>query len=76
MRVTHHVEPLVSRGLAVTVQQPANAIDENLGAAAGNAVQPCGDEPIDDLRNVELRQPRQVNHLGRRQRVQLEIRIP
>ena len=54
MRVTHHVEPLISRGLGVTVQQPANAIDENFGAAAGNAVQPCGDEPIDDRRNVEL----------------------
>ena len=51
VRMTHHVEPLVGRRLAVAVQQPAHAIDENLGAAAGNAVEPGGDQPIDDLRH-------------------------
>ena len=75
MRVAHHVEPFVRGRLAVTVQKPAHAIDENLGAAAGNAVEARGDQPIDDLGHAELRQPRQVDHFGRRQRVQLEIRI-
>ena len=75
MRLTHDVEPFVGRRLAVAMQQPANPIDENLGAAAGNAVEPRGDESIDDLGHADLRQPRQVNHFGRRQRVQLEIWI-
>ena len=75
MRLTHDVEPFVGGRLAVAMQQPANPVDENLGAAAGNAVEPRGDEPIDDLGHADLRQPRQVNHFGRRQRVQLEIGI-
>ena len=75
MRMTHDVEPFVGGRLAVAMQQPANAIDENLGAAAGNAVETRGDEPIDDLGHADLRQPRQVNHFRRRQRVQLEIGI-
>ena len=75
VRVAHHVEPFVGGRLAVAVQQLAHAIDEDLGAAARNAVEPGGDETIDDRRHRQLRQARQVNHLRRRQRVQLERRI-
>ena len=74
MRVAHDVEPLVGGRLAVAVQQLAHAIDENLGAAAGNAVEPGRDQPVDHRRHRQLRQPREVNHLRRRQRVQLERR--
>ena len=49
MRVAHHVEPFVGRRLAVAVQQLAHAIDEDLGAAAGNAVEAGGDQPLDHL---------------------------
>ena len=33
--------------LRVAVQQLADAIDEDLGAAAGNAVEAGGDQPLD-----------------------------
>ena len=49
MRVTHDVEPFVGRRLAIAMQQAANAVDEYLRAAAGNAVEPRGDKTIDDL---------------------------
>ena len=75
VRVAHHVEPLVGRRLAVAVQQLAHAIDEDLGAAAGNAVEAGVDQPLDDLRHRQLREPRDVDHFGRRQRVQPERRI-
>ena len=55
MRVAHHVEPLVGGRLAVAVQQLAHAIDENLGAAAGNAVEAGRDQPLDDRRHRQLR---------------------
>ena len=47
MRVAHHVEPFVGGRLAVAVEQLADAIDEDLGAATGNAVEAGGDQPID-----------------------------
>ena len=75
MRVAHDVEPFVRRRLAVAVQQLAHAIDEDLGAAAGNAVEARGDQPIDHGRHRQARRAREVDHLGRRQRVQLERRI-
>ena len=75
VRVAHDVEPFVGGRLAVAVQQLADAIDEDLGAAAGNAVEAGGDQPIDHRRHRQLRQPRQVDHFRRRQRVQLERRI-
>ena len=74
MGVAHDVEPFVGRRLAVAVQQPADAVDEDLGAAAGNAVEAGGDQPLDHRRHRQLRQARQVNDLRRRQRVQLERR--
>ena len=47
VRVAHDVEPLVGGRLAVAVQQLAHAVDENLGAAAGDAVEARGDQPLD-----------------------------
>ena len=76
VRVAHDVEPLVGRRLAVAVEQLAHAIDEDLGAAAGNAVEPGRDEPLDDLRHRQPRQAREVDDFGRRERVQPERRIP
>ena len=55
MRVAHHVEPFVGGGLAVAMQEMANAIDEDLGAAPGNTVEACSDQAIDDVRNTEAR---------------------
>ena len=75
VRLAHDVEPFVGGRLAVAVEQLAHAVDENLGAAAGNAVEPGGDQAIDHRGHRQLRQPRDVNHLRRRQRVQLELRI-
>ena len=72
VRVAHDVEPLVGGRLAVAVQQLAHAVDENLGAAARDAVEAGGDQPLDDRRHRQLRQARQVDHLRRRERVQLE----
>ena len=65
MRVAHDVEPLVGGRLVVAVEDLAHAIDENLGAAARNAVETGGDQPIDDLRHRQLRQPRDVHHFRR-----------
>ena len=75
MRLAHDAEPLVGGRLAVAVEQLANAIDEDLGAAAGHAVEPGGDEPAIDLGHGQLRHPRDVQHLRRRERVQLEVGI-
>ena len=71
----HDVNPFVRRCLAVTVQQATDAIDQDLGAAAGNAVETRCSQPVDDGRHGQLGQARQVNHLGRRERVQFERRI-
>ena len=73
MRMAHHVEPLVGGRLAVAVQQLADAIDEDLGAAAGDAVEAGRDQPRDHLGHRQLRHPRDVQHFRRRQRVQLEV---
>ena len=76
VRLAHHTQPLVCRRLSVAVQQLPHAVDEDLGASTGNAVEAGGDEPRDDRRHRQLRHARDVQHLGRRQRVQLEVRIP
>ena len=75
VRVPHHVEPLVGGRLAVAVQQLADAIDEDFSAATRDAVEARGDQPVEHLGDRKLRQPREVDHLRRRQRVQLERRI-
>ena len=51
VRLAHDVEPLVGRRLAVAVEQLAHAIDQDLRAAAGNAVEPGRDQPLDHLRH-------------------------
>ena len=50
MRVAHDVEPLVGRRLVVAVEDLADAIDEDLGAAARNAVETGRDQPVDHRR--------------------------
>ena len=72
MRVPHDVEPFVGRRLAVAVQPLADAVDENFGAAAGNAVEAGRHQAIDDRRHRQLREAREVNDFRRRERVQLE----
>ena len=57
MRVAHDAEPLVGGRLAVAVQQLAHAIDQDLGAAARNAVEAGRDQPVDHLGHRQLRQP-------------------
>src|SRR4051812_27798648 len=76
MRVSHHVEPLVSARFSVTVQQLAHAIDENLRASARNAVEARRDQALDDRWYGQLRQAREVNDFWRRERVELESGIP
>ena len=49
MRVAHHVEPFVRGRLAVAVEQLPHPIDQDLGAAAGDAVEAGRDQPIDHL---------------------------
>ena len=75
VRLAHHAQPLVRRRLAVAVQQLPHAVHEDLGASAWNAVEAGGDEPRDDRGHGQLRHARDMQHLGRRQRVQLEVRV-
>ena len=53
-----------------------SSADENFGAAAGNAVETGANQSRDDLRYWQPRQAREMNHLGRRQRMQLEVGVP
>jgi hypothetical protein len=54
LRVAHDVEPLIRAGLAVAVQNPAHPIDQNLGPAAGDAVESGGDQTLDHARHRQL----------------------
>jgi hypothetical protein len=73
--VSHDVEPFVRARLAVAVQDLADAIDEDLGAAAGDAIEAHFNEPIDDLGDGEPRQSGQMDDFRRRERVEPERRI-
>ena len=75
VRVAHHVEPFVGGRLAEAVQQRADAIDQDLGAAARNAVEAGRNQAIDHGGHRQLGQPRQVDDFRRGQRVELERRI-
>ena len=72
VRVAHDVEPLVSRRLAVAVQQLADAVDQDFGAAAGDTVHARGNQSIEHRGHRQLREAREMDHFGRRQRVQFE----
>ena len=50
----------------------ADAVDEDLGAAAGERVEPGVAQPRERLRDRQLRAARDVLHLGRRERVQVD----
>ena len=75
VHLAHDAEPLVRGGLAVAVEQLADAVDEDLGAAAGHAVEPGRNQPRHDLGHGQLRHPGDVQDLRRRQRVQPECRV-
>src|SRR5688572_19752397 len=75
MRLAHDAQPLVGRRLGVAVQQPAHAIDQNLRAAAGNAVEPGRDQPIDDRGRRYPVEPRDMQDFRRRESMQLELRV-
>ncbi len=51
----------------------ADAVDEDLGAAAGNGVEAGVAQPRQRLRDRELRAPRDVLDLRRRERVQVDL---
>src|SRR5262249_56656721 len=51
-------------------------IAENCSAAAGQGVEAGRDQTMEALADGKLREPRQVDHFRRRERVQLERRIP
>ena len=76
VHVAHHREPLVGGGLGVAVQLAADAVDENLGAPAGDAVEPGRHQPAHHRRHRLLRQPRQVQDLGGREGVEPEVGVP
>ena len=73
--VAHHAEPFIGGGLAVAVEQLPDAIDEDLSAASGNAVEPGVDQAADHLGHRQAGQPGDVDHLGWRERVQAELGI-
>src|SRR5207249_11681045 len=58
------------------MQELADSIDQDLGPPTGHAIEPGVYQPPEHLGNRQLREPRQVDHLGRRQRVELECGIP
>src|SRR5207247_9639107 len=51
----------------------ADAVDEDLAAAAGQRVEPAVAQPRERLRDRELRASRDVLHFGRRERVQVDL---
>ena len=66
MRMAHDVQPLAGGRLAVTVQQLPHAIHEDLGTAAGDAVEAGRDQPLDDLWHRQVRQSREMDDFRRR----------
>ena len=71
VRLAHDVEPLVGLRL-LRRDDRADAVDEDLGAAAGDRVEAGVAEPRQRLRDGQLRAPRDVLDLGRRERVQVD----
>ncbi len=72
VRLAHDVEPLV-RGRLLGSDDPADTIDEYLGATTGNGVEPCVAQARQRLRHGQLRAARDVLDLRRRERVQMDL---
>ena len=68
--LTHDVEPGPRRDL-VRADGGADAVDEHLGAAAGQEVQPGGLQALSVSPTVRPLTLRDVRHLGRRERVDM-----
>ena len=75
MRLAHHVQPLVGRRLRVAVEQLADAVDEDLGAAAGHAAEPGGHQPLRARRAPAAVEVCAMCRPRAAKRVQLEVRI-
>src|SRR6185369_4497991 len=73
MHRAHHVEPLISRTLRRN--SLAHFVIENFRAAAGKTVESGFFEPRHDRFVIEFRDQMDVVDLGRREAVQLEVRI-
>ena len=71
VRVAHHVEPLV-RVRLLRRDDVADAVDEDLAAAAGERVEPGVAQPRERLPDGQLRAPRDVLDLGRREAVEVD----
>jgi len=65
MRVPHHIKPFIRRGFVVAIEKLAHAIDKNLRAAAWHAVEPCGNQALENLRDRQARRPRDMDNLRR-----------
>ena len=72
MGLTHDVEPLLGLRLLRRDDRP-DAVDEDLGAAAGNGVEAGVAKPRQRLGHGQLRAPRDVLDLGRREGVQVDL---
>ena len=71
VRLAHDVEPLLRLRLLRRDDLP-HAVDEDLGASARNRVETGVAEPCERLRHRELRPPRDVLDLRRRERVEVD----
>ena len=71
VRVAHDAEPLV-RGRLLRRDDLADAVDEDLRAAAGERVEARVAQAREGLRDRQLGAARDVLHLGRRERVQVD----
>ena len=72
MGLTHDVEPLLGLRLLRRDDRP-DAVDEDLGAAAGNGVEAGVAEPRQRLGHRQLRAPCDVLDLGGREGVQVDL---
>ena len=70
--VAHHVEPL-RRLRLLRRDDVAHAVDEDLAAAARERVEPRVAQPRERLPDRQLRAPRDVLDLRRRERVQVDL---
>ena len=71
VRMPHHVQPLRA-GRLLRRDDLADTIDENLAAAAGDRVEARVAQPAECVGNRELRAPRYVLHLRRRECMQMD----
>ena len=74
VRLTHDLEPLVALRLLRGENRP-DAIDEDLAATAGDRVEAGVAQAGDRVGDRQARTARDVRHLGRRERVHVELRV-